>query len=98
MLSYLPRYWRRNFEEDDGGGASACIRACLRGSWVRGACACERRRLGEDGGDGAWRRTVASRAVPVHALAWHVRRGRGLGTSVLGVGVLASGQGLYRQD
>lgn len=37
---------------DDGCRAAACNRGCLGGSWITGACVCERRGRGEVSSDG----------------------------------------------
>jgi hypothetical protein len=70
IMARLSRVRRRKLEEDDGDGASACVQACLLASWIRGSCACKRRKGGEYKRDGARQCTGAPRVVPVHALAW----------------------------
>jgi hypothetical protein len=65
IMARLSRVRRRKLEEDDGDGASACVQACLLASWIRGQCACKRRKGGEYIRDGARQCTGAPRVVPV---------------------------------
>jgi hypothetical protein len=66
------RAWQ-SVDDGDGVSASASYRGCLRGSWCRGPCACERRKLGKDGAKRATRCPGGSRAVSgrAHRVRWH---------------------------